>query len=346
MPLSSVFGQARAVETLRSALSHSTVHHAYLFMGPEGVGKELAALGLAQALNCTSKPEGSVDACGACSSCQRLANRSHPDLHWLLPEAERVSRGWAGKSDITHVPSREIKVEQIRALQERLVLRSLEAETKVVLVASAHLMNTQAQNAFLKTLEEPPSRTVMILLASAPERLLPTIKSRCSRVSFGPLPLSFVVEQVKKKRSVDDATAHLMAEMASGSLSLALEWDVGKLDRRKRTIEAFESLSKSDARGWLHFAEEFGESRETAEQALRTLRLWFRDLAVAPVGVHGLLNRDLSELARKVASKHSEVLLHRKVALLDEAMKAISVRNGSARLQLERMLVEMMAQAT
>src|SRR4051812_7852004 len=154
MTLASVFGQPRAVEALRAALRGGSVHHAYLFVGPEGVGKELAAVGLTQALTCTEKP---LEGCGVCSSCTRIAKGIHPDVIWLMPDAERVERGLAGRADISGTPSRDIRVEQIRQLQERLSLRGLESPRKVALVASAEAMNTQAQNAFLKTLEEPPS---------------------------------------------------------------------------------------------------------------------------------------------------------------------------------------------
>src|SRR3712207_3082761 len=115
MTLASVFGQPRAVEALRAALRGGSVHHAYLFVGPEGVGKELAAIGLAQALTCTVEP---LEGCGKCSSCTRIERGSHPDVLWLMPDAERVERGLVGRSDITGTPSRDIRVAQVRALQE------------------------------------------------------------------------------------------------------------------------------------------------------------------------------------------------------------------------------------
>ena len=342
MPLSSVFGQPKALETLKSALLHNTVHHAYLFAGPEGVGKELAALGLCQALNCTEKPTASVDACGVCATCQRISRRNHPDVQWVMPEAEWVARGWAGKSDFNHTPSRELKVEQIRSLQERLSYKPLEAAYKVVIVACAHLLNSQAQNAFLKTLEEPPSNTVMVLLASAPERLLPTIRSRCSRVSFGPLPKPFVIDTVKEKRKLSPLEAELVAELSGGSLSRALEWNVDELQARRQLIESFEKLTKTDARGWLQFAEEYGESRESAEQALRMLRVWLRDVAVVGLGQAPLVNRDLADLAQTSAKKRAREVIFRQLEWVDETYEAISQRNAAARLQLERMLIEVM----
>ena len=210
MTLASVLGQPRAVEALRSALKSDTVHHAYLFGGPEGVGKELCAIGFAQALNCLEAPG---EGCGECHSCTRIARRNHPDVTWLMPEDEQVSRKLAGRSDFTHTPSRDIRVEQIRKLQDRLSFHALEARKKVAILASAQAMNPQAQNAFLKTLEEPPAETVLILIASAPDKLLPTIRSRCSKVHFGPLPKALLEERVKQVRGLDAATSALVATM-------------------------------------------------------------------------------------------------------------------------------------
>ncbi|MHB8874812.1 MAG: DNA polymerase III subunit delta' [Myxococcaceae bacterium] len=340
MTLAAVIGQPRAIETLKAALAGGSLHHAYLFAGPEGVGKELAAIGLAQALACEKAP---LVGCGGCGPCQRIARRNHPDVTWVMPEDEQVARGLAGRSDFDHTPSREIRVDQIRALQERLSFRALEAPRKVVIVASAHQMNDKAQNAFLKTLEEPPQGTVLVLLASATERLLPTIRSRCSRVTFGPLPLSQIAARLKEEKKLDAASAELVAVMAGGSLSRALELDVKTLARRKEIIERFEALSKDDARGWLQYAEEFGGSREDAEDCVRVLEVWLQDVAVLGAGGEGIANRDLLETARAAAQRLPPVALHRRHRLAGRALTAVSERNGAPRLQLERMLIEMLA---
>ncbi len=340
MTLASVYGQQRAVDALRAALRGGSVHHAYLFAGPEGVGKELAAVGLAQALTCPDKP---LEGCGVCSSCTRIQRGSHPDVLWLMPDAERVERGLVGRSDLSGTPSRDIRVEQIRALQERLSLRGLESPRKIVIVASSEAMNPQAQNAFLKTLEEPPSDTTLVLLCSALDRLLPTIRSRCSKVHFGPLPLDYLAQRVQQERKLEPGTAALVAVMAGGSLGRALALDVKALARRKELITQFEALTPSDALPLLRFAEEHGSSRDDAEQALSILQVWTRDVAVARAGARtGLANQDLEALAGEAAARLSESALHRRFALIERAQGAILGRNGAPRLQLERMLIEMM----
>ncbi len=338
MTLATVQGQPRAVEALSAALRSGAIHHAWLFAGPEGVGKELTAVAFAQALMCLDRPG---EGCGECAACGRVARRNHPDVVWLMPEAELVSRGIAGRSDFTGTPSREIKVEQIRGLQERLSFRALEGERKIAIVASAHKMNDPAANAFLKTLEEPPAGTVLILIASAADELLPTIRSRCSRVHFGPLPESFVVERLRTERKLDEETARLVAVMAGGSMSRAIELDVKSLAHRKEIISAFEGLDFQDARTLIGFADAHGSGREDAEDVLRILTVWTRDVAVARVDPAALVNRDLAELAQKAAAKLSDGVVHRRHRLIEQARYTIAERNGSARLQLERMLIEM-----
>lgn len=329
------------MDALQSALRTGSVHHAYLFAGPEGVGKELAAVGLAQALTCPEAPEVG---CGRCASCVRIAKGLHPDVTYVMPDDERVSRGLAGRSDFTGTPSRELRVEQIRQLQERLALRGLESKRKVAIIVSAEQMNVQAQNAFLKTLEEPPSETTLILVASAMDRLLPTIRSRCSKVHFAPLPVEMVAEHVREARKLDADTAALAAVMSGGSLGRALALDVKALARRKDVITAFEALRGNDIPGLLRFAEGHGGSREDADATLELLLLWTRDVALAKAEAEaeaGMANRDLKALAAEVASRTSEAALHRRNALLEAARVAIGTRNGAPRLQLERLLIEL-----
>ncbi|MFY0575073.1 DNA polymerase III subunit delta' [Cystobacter fuscus] len=339
MTLASVVGQPRAIDALQSALRSGSVHHAYLFAGPEGVGKELTAVGLAQALTCPEQPDVG---CGTCSSCTRIAKGAHPDVSWLMPDAERVERGLAGRSDFATTPSRDIRVDQIRALLERICLQGLESKRKVAIVVDAHQMNAQAQNAFLKTLEEPPAETTLILLASAPDKMLPTIRSRCSKVSFGPLPVELVAERLQKERKLDEPTAMLAAVMAGGSLGRAMALDLKALAARQDVIRSFEALKPGDVSAMLRWAATFGESREDAEQALSILSLWTRDVAMAKVGGERLANRDLDALAHEVAARTHESMLHRRHALLDKARATIVERNGSPRLQLERMLIELL----
>ncbi len=338
MTLAAVVGQQRAVDALRSAVKSQAVHHAYLFAGPEGVGKELTAVGFVQALVCRERPG---EGCGDCSSCARISRRSHPDVSWVMPQEEMIARGLASRAEFSATPSRDIRVEQIRALQERLALRPLEGSTKVAIIGSADRMNVQSQNALLKMLEEPPLGSILILIASSPELLLATIRSRCAKIQFGPLPVEFIAGKVQSERQLDRATAQLAALMSEGSLSRALALDLDALTRRREVIALFEAAAGRQLPAMLQFAETFGASREVAEEVLAVLRVWLRDLLTVRSGAARLNYADLRELAEERALKQSDASIHARWTALERAATAIAERNAAPRLQLERMLIEM-----
>jgi DNA polymerase-3 subunit delta' len=337
MSFSAIAGQEHAVSTLRSALQSGQLHHAYLFGGPEGVGKELTARTFAQAANCQ---RGDGDACGECSSCRRFESRNHPDVIFVLPEAEQIARGWAGRSDFEGTPSREIKIGQVRRLQERLWLKALEARRRFVLIACAEAMNAQAQNALLKTLEEPPEGTTLILVSSAPHGLLPTIRSRCLKIDFGPLPLDLIAERVLASRKTDLPTARLCAALAGGSLSAALALDPAALDRRHELITRVEALEEEGARGALLLAADFASDRSSAEIHLDLLRAWYRDVAAIGSGAASeqIANRDLAAQALASAKRLGPAEALRRIDLCGAA-KATFRFNASSRLQMEQTLL-------
>lgn len=337
MTLDSVQGQPKAVESLRAALRNGAIHHAYLFAGPEGVGKELTALAFTQALFCETAPG---EGCGQCSACGRVARGNHPDLSWLVSEDGQIQRKLAARSDFTHTPSGQIRVEQIRKLQERLSFRPLEASRRVVLVVDAHLMNEAAQNAFLKTLEEPPVGTVIILIAANADTLLPTILSRCSRTHFGPLPQALIAGRLEKERKLEPGLARLVSTLAGGSLSRALAFDVDALAERAELFQRYEAVTLESAASLLSFAELYGSSREDATAALELVLVWLRDLALVKAGNDDAANADLLPALKEAAEKRTDVELHRRRQLISKTLEVMDENNAGARLQLERLLID------
>ncbi|NBR84167.1 MAG: hypothetical protein EB082_03485 [Verrucomicrobia bacterium] len=176
--------QQQAVTLLQRSLARGRLAHAYLFTGDDLDELEGMARTLAKTLNCQSPGLGAAsDSCDRCLTCQKIEHLNHSDVQWIRPEMK----------------SRQISVDQIRELIHAVNLKPTEAQWKVVVVVAADRLNTQAANAFLKTLEEPPSRSILILLTAEPQQLLETILSRCLRLNFagGGAGKKFTPEQVQ-----------------------------------------------------------------------------------------------------------------------------------------------------
>lgn len=188
-------GQPRVVSALRRAVSSGRLGHGLLFSGAKGSGREKTAVALAAGLVCELRADpGNVPfGCGACRACRRALSGNHPDVHLVLPEAEAVRRGLA-QADARKKPSPDILVDTVRELALRLRRPAFENDAngtgesgaKVAILVDAHRMNDSAQNALLKTLEEPSERTWLILVVPHERTVLPTIASRCSRLRFAP----------------------------------------------------------------------------------------------------------------------------------------------------------------
>src|SRR3954463_12191798 len=212
MPFRDVVGHTRLIDLLSRSVSGSTLPPSLLFAGPSGVGKHLTALAVAQALNCTyttrgsgARAEGSIDACGTCAACTRIARGVHPDVL-------RVSPGDSGS----------IKIDQVRDVVDRAQYRPFEGRRRVVIIDEADALVAPAQNALLKTLEEPTPSSVFILVAARPDMLLPTVLSRCPQLRFRPLSLEEMTTALVANGRTD-AEARAVAAAADGSLGQALQ---------------------------------------------------------------------------------------------------------------------------
>ena len=201
---------------LRNILKQGRMPNGLLFWGPEGVGKRFTALELAKAVNCTS---GTFDACDECLSCRKVTSGNHPDVKIVAP---------AGKT-------RLINVEAIESITELCAYRPFEGNWRVILVQDVDRMNEPAQNHFLKTLEEPASKTAFVLQSAYPNRLLPTIRSRCQQVRFGTLQPSTVSAIVRREHGLDATTADALAAVAGGQVSRAL--DLVTTNKRQAVLE-------------------------------------------------------------------------------------------------------------
>ena len=265
MGFSEIIGQQRSLEILRSALGNGRLHHAYLFVGPEGVGKRTLAVALAKALHCE---EAAKDFCGGCAACARIQNGNHPDV--------RVVEILAGK--------KEISIQQVREVERDLNFRSFSGKRKIAIIDPATSMNLSAQNALLKTLEEPPQESLLILIAANAGGLLPTLRSRCLRVSFGPLGRDEIARHLMGKEGVEQADARLRAALSMGSLGAAVRLDNAEfLERRRSWAEKISSLTSGNYLAASAAAEAIASNKEEALQFLEWAETWYRDLLIHTV---------------------------------------------------------------
>ena len=320
MPWDEIAGQERAVRQVRAALERGQPHHAYLLAGPEGVGKELLARVFAQAANCEAAPEARP--CGVCASCRNIVKGTHPDVIFVRPQADLVARGLVTKADLDAAPSREIRVDEVRQLARRLSLAAAMGRRKIAVLTPADAINERAQNALLKTLEEPPPSTTFLLVTAAPDVLLPTVRSRCQRVQLGPLETDQIAAALTKS-GVPAAEAALRAAAAHGSLGRALSLTAQEVERREGLRSSVvDALEAADERAALDLAEACGErdKAETLSQAIRDL-----------------LHDALVEVAHG-ARRDPPARLLAEHQLCDEVVDALE-QNGNGRLQLERLLL-------
>jgi DNA polymerase-3 subunit delta' len=322
MTFERIIGHERQKNILRRALQSGRLAHAYLFAGPEGVGKRLVALAVARVLFC-AKGTG----CGECAACRKLDHRNHPDLHVL--EADGSS----------------IKIEQIRAIQRDLSLRPCEGSRKVCLIEAAELMTVAAANALLKTLEEPRGDTLLILLTSHPQRLLETIRSRCQLLNFARQPQELLRTTLQTQLGVDDAEAHVLAALSEGSFKKAFGKDRQLyLEARRTLLKTLTALSAGSILPTLEFAEQLAGDKTSLPDILEIFQAFYRDVLLT---LHGrdaseLVNLDLGEKVRRVAGREDVANVLAKLEALSTARRQLE-RNLNPQLVMEVLLLRLAA---
>ena len=295
-------GNQSVKQLFRRMLESRRVPGALLFSGEEGIGKRLFALELAKALNCRA-PLG-VEACGKCAACVRISKINFPasanpdDLKKIL---------WTDHPDVGLVrpPSRVFHVVQMRAIEREANYRPFEGAARVFLIDDAHKLNEASSNALLKTLEEPPHTSHVVLITPRPAALLPTIRSRCQAIRFSPLPPDEIEQLLLKNKFAPAAEAWLRARSADGSIGRALTGDLSAFrEQRDSMLEVLRAAASTGDRSYLlRAAEQMNDARhkDDYESSLDLLEGLIRDAWMLSLGVEErqVVNADLrAELAK------------------------------------------------
>jgi DNA polymerase-3 subunit delta' len=339
MAFRDVVNQDHAVLLLRTAVRVSKVGHAYLLVGPAGVGRRTLALAFAQLVNC-ERPDN--DACGECGPCRKIGTGNHPDVRVLdIAHAkflENPGKDYKGK---------DIPVDQIRALRQDAAYPPYEGKRKVYIIADAERMNPSAANSLLKTLEEPPARVTFILIAESSVALLPTIVSRCQLVRCTFLRADDIERALIERHNIAPARARVLSVLADGRLGRALEWAASeaRLEARERLLDLLPVLETSDLMARLDAAEALLKEAQRAEgdllpELLDLAEYWYRDLLVWKQLAQGglLTNRDRQEQIERLAPEYTDVSLAARIESIEEAKESLR-RNVNPRLVLEKLFL-------
>ena len=332
MRLGDLIGQDTARTALLRAIERGHLAHAYLFDGPPGVGKRGAAHGLAMALNCSAAPG---TGCGACEVCRRIDAGLHPDVPTFGPSG----------------PGGQIVMDAAQAILALARARPHEAAARVIVIDDADALNPSAANCLLKTLEEPLARNHLVLCSSAPDRLLPTIRSRTQNVRFRPLPVAALLE-LARRNGIPDARAQIAATLADGSaarlFALAAEGDDGAGAQTLAALRAAVTDARASAAFDFAAAQAGDKGGKAGKDDLGrllelTARLYRDAIALAAGAPELAVLRDGESGGAGALAALGVHRLNRALAAVADAQEAL-LANVNPTLAIERMLIALKRQ--
>jgi DNA polymerase-3 subunit delta' len=323
--LDDVFGQGNAIEWLRSAYRADRLPHGLIFAGPVGVGKATTAKAFGFLFLCEN-PKNDTP-CGACESCRAMNAGMHPDFHVITRDLIRYHDKTGKSKGIT------LSIEVIRPeLVEPAGRKSVMGKGKVFVIEQADLMQPPAQNALLKTLEEPAGRTLIILITDQPDGLLPTIRSRTQTIRFALLDEKVVVRELKK-RGIDDKLAVRAAHLTRGSLGLALKWiEDGVIEPATELLEQvdgmFEGRAPDNLPGWFKKAADAYAEKQLARDSLGS-----KDAATREA-MNLYLMLAAEHIRQRLSQSDDPEELERACAAIDAIVRAETYLDGNVNVAL------------
>ncbi len=319
-----VYGHAWVQQMLQKAVLSDRTSHAYLFVGPDQVGKTTLVRAFAQAITCESPVAGGgLGACGKCRSCRLAAEGGHPDHRFIEPG------------------NGQIKIEQIRNLIREANLSPVEGRYKIFIIRSFDSANASAANSLLKTLEEPSETTRILLTSSQAVGILPTITSRCQVLHLRPVPIHDVSAVLQAKEGMSAGRADLLANLSGGRIGWAMQlgsqpelWQV-----HEQRLEQIQELVQQDIVERMVYAEKLA-AHPDVEATLRDWLFWWRDVLLVQQDCHDLIvNIDRAEAIQKLAQAAAPGDVRRFIEALMETAGYLR-RNVSKRLAIEALLLK------
>ena len=323
------------MEHLDRAFRDGRAPHAYLLVGPPHVGKGTLAINIAQRVNCTSVENAP---CGSCAQCQRIASGSHADVQVISTAREEDG-----------VARRQISISAVRELQHQASLKPYEGASRVYIFDGAEEMSTEAANALLKVLEEPPDQVLFLLLTSQEEALLPTIRSRCHRIELHPLPISVVAEELVSSEEMDPEQASVLARLSRGCLGWALSAsrEPAVMEQRAAQVERIALLASATLEERFDYGGElatrYARDRQDAVGELEQWLRWWRDvLLIKEGGEEHVSNIDQMASLRRVAEQVTTRQVASTITGIRDTIEALE-SNANPRLALETLMLALPA---
>ncbi len=282
-----VLGQEDIKTHLESAIKSGKISHAYLFTGEEGMGKLMMARAFAQALLCEEKAPGETRPCGTCHSCRQADSLNHPDIIFFRPG---------------DAPDRKVSDYARSKVVGDMQTRPYQSKYKIYIIEEAHTLSEQVQNILLKSIEEPPSYVISILLCANRRMMIPTILSRCVEMPFRPVATSRIVSYLKQNYEITDAEAQENASFAFGNVGRAIRQseDSGYRQRRESVIGLLSGFHEKGAYEWMPLIGTIGKDRALAGEYVDLIGEWLRDVLFYKTGAKkGDLCYDKQEYALK-----------------------------------------------
>ena len=324
-----IVGHEHAINILRRALLAQRVRHAYLFTGPEHIGKALLAQRFAQTLLCTgggNSNNAPQNPCNACLSCRKIMHGNHPDVHYISRPQDKQF----------------ILIEQVRSLQADAARKTLEGRRNIFIIQGMHEMNVQAANCLLKTLEEPEPDVVLLLTVPDPGVLLPTILSRVQQVPMQLLTTKQVKSALEDRWDVEPDEANLIAALSAGRMGWAVQAveDEDMLAERQAQLETLAKLPTAGKVQRFDVAQRLSADSDKLHGILELWLLWWRDIVLAANNCLDLIvNVDMQSILQNQAAKVGAAESQRMVRAILGTMEALE-QNVNARVALEVLMLD------
>jgi len=333
MAFNKLLGNDTSKEILLNTLKDSRLSHSYIFSGPSGVGKKLFAIEFAKLINCNIDLNKRQEDC-SCNSCSKIEKMIHPDVTLLEYEGEKT-----------------IKIDQVRSdLEEKVFLSPFESQYKIFIVDNAERMNLNSQNAFLKTLEEPPVNSVIILVTQSINFIIPTIKSRCQIINFSHIKNDTLKSILLQTASIDKQNIDTAVKLSRGSIGKALNLDKEQIDFRVSVTKKLISIRPDKPTEIFSLYDMLGlDSKDKNPEHLKNVFTiisdWLRDLILIKIKFdsNSIINDSMySELLEYVSGK-TLVSLLKKPGQLESSWHGITILNANRKLAFEDLMIKLSA---